>query len=60
MLSVLDAARPFAERARAEAEQSVAALEADGKSDPLSAIEAIAQIEDSARTFIADWLRFWN
>jgi hypothetical protein len=49
MLDVLDSPRPFAACAVAEAEQAVAALEADKKSDPLPAIEAIAAIEDTER-----------
>ena len=39
----------YAPGAEAEAEQVVAALEADEKSDPLRAIKAIAAVEDSAR-----------
>jgi hypothetical protein len=49
MLGVLDTARPFAVCALTEAEQTVAALQADKKSDPLPAIEAIAAIEDPGR-----------
>jgi hypothetical protein len=46
MLSVLNTARLFAECALAEAEQALSEIQADKKSDPSPAIEAIAAIED--------------
>lgn len=46
MLSALNAARLFADCALAEAEQALSEIQADKKSDPLPAIEAIAAIED--------------
>ena len=49
MVAVLNTARPFADCAIAEAEQSLAALEGDKKSDPLPTIEAIAAVEDATR-----------
>jgi hypothetical protein len=45
----LDTAQPVAKRAVAEAERAIAALEADKKSDPLPAIEAIAAVESPER-----------
>ncbi|MFZ0641088.1 MAG: DUF3854 domain-containing protein [Candidatus Acidiferrales bacterium] len=48
-LGILDAARLFALCAIAEAEQAIAAIEADKKSDPIPVIESIAAIESSER-----------
>jgi hypothetical protein len=48
-LRMLDSARRFAECAVAEAENAIAVLEANKKSDSLPAIEAIAAIEDPKR-----------
>lgn len=52
-LGMLDAARPFADCALAEAEAAVAALPGDAKArkaaDPLPAIEAVAAVDDPNR-----------
>lgn len=48
-LGVLDAAQKFDECAVVEADKAVAGLQADKKSDPLPAIEAIAAIENVER-----------
>lgn len=49
MIGGLDSAQLFTESAVAEAEQGIAALEANKKSDPLLAIEAVAAVADAVR-----------
>lgn len=49
LFGVLDNARMFAECAVAEAGQEIAALEDNQEGDPLSAIEAIAAVDDAVR-----------
>lgn len=48
-LAVLDAARPFAEAALAEAEAAIAALEKNKSLEPDAAVAAIATVEDADR-----------
>jgi hypothetical protein len=52
MLVVLDSPRPLTACVVAEAEQAIAELERDKKSDPLPAIEALSEIEDAERRIL--------